>query len=914
VSRSGDLGDGWRGLSRVFRFPSSRRRVRADVDAELAFHLEERTAELMEREHLARADAAAEVARRFGDVVDYRRQLRAIDDAGYRRDARTEIVGTALREFHQALRSLRRSRTFSSLAVITLALGLGASTTIFALLDRIVVQPLSYPHAARLIRIGTKWPGIKAGEEYGTSTFMFQRFQEQSKTLERIGIYNRDLFTLPAEGMLEAERVPGIDASASLFDVLGIRPEFGRTFTADDQLPVNEQVIVLSHSLWVRRYARDPGIVGRTIDIVGHPVRVIGVLPSTAHLPDLEAEFWLPLHLDPAEAPQNNHVFQTIGLVKQGVSFERASHELDGLTGRITTDYPDVYPAGFLQKTGFGLVVRSLHDDVVGPDIARSLWIIFASVGLVLFIAAANVASLFLIRIDARRREIAVRTALGADRRRLAVHYLSESMLLSAAAGIGAIALAFLLLRVILAFAPAKLPRLNEVHLDGWSLGFCAVVAALVGLIFGLLPLMHSRFETSMLREGGRGLTSSRAQSTARRSLVIVQVALSMVLLVSAGLLAKSFDNLRSIRSGFDANGVVTMTIALRPDRYGSDAQIVAFWHELARRTAAVPGVTGSGATSALPLAGDVGCSTLAALDSPLDPSQRSHCVATLTVAPGYFATMRIPVDGEEPGWSDNERATGTMVVSRTLAERFWPGEGAIGRSLVIQQRRRLVYRISGIAADVRADGMQKPPIEAAYFPIASPATAGPSARTDLDGNYMSFVVRSPTDDQSALGSAVRRIVREMDPRVPVADVRSMSAIVAKSMARSSFTMLLLAIAASIALTLSAIGIYGVISYTVAQRRSEIGIRMALGARMAQVRGIVVGQSVRLVALGAAAGVLLAIAAMRVLRSLLFEVSPGDPMILVCAALVLLVVALAASYVPARRAAAIDPAEALRTE
>jgi predicted permease len=884
------------------------------VDAELAFHLEERTAELMEREHLDRADAASEVGRRFGDVAEYRRQLRTIDDAGYRRDARTEIVSTALREFRQALRSLRRSRTFSSLAVITLALGLGASTTIFSLLDRIVVQPLAYPHADRLVRIGTKWPGIKVGEEYGTSEFMFQRFQEQSKTLDQIGIYHRDLFTLPAEGSLEAERVSGIDASASLFGVLGIRPELGRTFTAADQIPLDAPVIVLSHALWVRRYARDPAIVGRTIDVIGKPKQVIGVLPPSAQLPDLEAEFWLPLHLDPAEPPHNNHVFQTIGLVKEGVSVERASHELDGLTRRITSDYPGVYPAGFLQKTGFGLFVRSLHDDVVGPDIARSLWIIFASVGLVLFIAAANVASLFLIRIDARRREITVRTALGADRRRLAVHYLSESMLISVAAGIGAIALAFLLLRVVLAFAPANLPRLDEVHLDGWSVGFCAVAAALVGVIFGLLPSMQSRFDASMLREGGRGLTSSRSQSTARRSLVIVQVALSMVLLVSAGLLAKSFDHLRSVRAGFNAHGVVTMMIALRPDRYGNDAQIVAFWHELARRTAAVPGVTSTGATSALPLAGDAGCSGLAALDSPLDPSQRNRCVATLTVAPGYFATMRIPVEGGEPGWSDNESAAGTMVVSRTLAERFWPGESAIGKSLVIQQRRRLVYRISGIAADVRADGLQKPPIEAAYFPIASPATAGPSARTDLDGNYMSFVVRSTSDDPYALGVAVRRIVREMDPRVPVADVRSMDDIVAKSMARSSFTMLLLAIAASIALTLSAIGIYGVISYTVAQRRSEIGIRMALGARMARVRGIVVGQSVRLVAIGAAAGVLLAIAAMRVMRSLLFEVSPGDPVVLVGAALVLLVVALAASYVPARRAAAIDPAEALRAE
>ena len=868
----------------------------------------------MSREHMSRAAAGEEAARRFGDVAGYRRQLRTIDGASYRRAALGETVGSALRELRQATRSLRRSLSFSLLAMFTLALGLGASTAIFTLLDRIVIEPLDYPRANRLIRIGTRWPGIKAGEEYDISKYMFQRFQEQSRTLEHLGIYIDEVFTLPAEPGLDAERVWGIDASASMFSVMGIHPELGRAFTAQDQLPIDPPVVLLSHELWRRRFGGDRDIIGKTIDLDGRMKEVIGVLPSSAQLPGLEAQLWIPMHLDPAGAPLNNHVFSAIGLLKTGMTTEQSFGELAGLTRQITADYPDVYEPGFLKSTGFALFVRSLHDDVVGPDITRSLWIIFGSVGLVLLIAAANVASLFLIRIDARRKEIALRTALGADRGRLAMHFLSESMLLTGGAALGAMALAYLLLRVVLTFAPANLPRLPEVRLDWWSVVFCALSALLVGVLFGLLPLFRARFDSSMLREGARGLTSSRARSSARRTLVVVQVALSVVLLVSAGLLTKSFAQLRSVRSGVDPRGVLSMTIVLRPDRYQNDAQIVAFWHALARRTAAMPGVMSTGAISSLPFTGDLGCSSVAAEDSPLPPSQRVRCVPTITVAPGYFATMRIPVEGEEPGWEQNEGGAGTMVVSRALASRLWPGESAIGHTLVLQERRRLVFRISGIAGDVRADGLEKPPIEAAYFPLAAPGTAGSSPTADLGGNYLSFVVRSTNGDQSALGTAIRHAIAEMDSRVPVADVRSMDELVAKSMARSSFTMLLLGIAAAIALALSAIGMYGVISYTVAQRRTEIGIRMALGAKMSQVRGTVVGQSVRLVALGAMAGVLLAIAAMRVVRSLLFEVSPGDPVVLVGSALVLLVVALGASYVPARRAAAVDPAEALRAE
>jgi putative ABC transport system permease protein len=909
-----DPDDGWRGLQRVFRFSSSLRRVRQDVDAELAFHLEERAAELMEHDDLTRAEAAEEVERRFGNIDAYRRELGTIDRASHRKAAFREQVSTVVRELGQALRSLRRARSFSWLTMFTLALGLGASTAIFTLLDRIVIEPLPYPNANRLIRIGTRWPGIAEGEEYGVSKYMFERFQEQSKTLEGIGSYLFEVFTLPAANGLAAERVYAADVSAGVFPLLHIRPELGRLFTPGDQAPIDPTVVVLSHELWMKRFGGDPSILGRTIDLDGRMKEVIGVLPPGVRLPDMVAQLWIPLHLDLSEPPLNNHVFSAIGLVKRGTSVEQSFRELDGLTRRMTTEHPEVYDAEFLRKTGFGLLVRPLRDDIVGPAIARSLWIMFASVGVVLLIAAANVASLFLIRIDARRREIALRAALGADRGRLALHFLAESLLLAAGAAAGALVLAFLLLRVVLALAPTNLPRLHEVRFDWPSVAFCAIVALLVGVVFGLLPIVRARFVAGMLREGGRGLTGSRAQGAARRTLVISQVALSVVLLVAAGLLAKSFAQLRQVRSGLDPHGVLTMNIALRPDKYLGDAQILAFWHELSRRIGAMPGVTSTGAISFLPFTGDLECTTVFAKDSPLDSSREGQCVPTLTVAPGYFATMRIPLNGEEPGWAENESGAGTMVVSEALAARLWPGESAIGHTLAIAVQRRLTYRITGIAADVRANGLQKPPMEAAYFPIAAPAAAGPSKVLDHSGAYLSFVVRSTRDDLPSLGAAIRHAVAEMDSRVPVADVRSMDAIVAKSIAQSTFVMLLLAIAAAIALALSAIGIYGVISYSVAQRRAEIGIRMALGAKMVQVRGIVIAQSVRLVVLGAMAGILIAIAAMRVVRSLLFQVSPTDPVVLAGSATILLFVAFLASSVPARRAAAVDPAEVLRAD
>jgi predicted permease len=545
--------------------------------------------------------------------------------------------------------------------------------------------------------------------------------------------------------------------------------------------------------------------------------------------------------------------------------------------------------------------------------VARALWILFGSVAIVLLIAAANVANLFLVRIDARRREVALRTALGAGRPQLAAHYLAESLLLTGLAAVGAVGLAWALLRIVLGFAPASLPRLDEVQLDWRGVAFCFVAATVAGIAFGILPLFRARIDVALLREGGRGLTTSRGRNAARRTLVVAQVALAVVLLAGAGLMIKSFQRLRAVQPGFDARGVLAMDITLRGERYRTDAQLVAFWRDLSERVAALPGVEQTGATSMLPLDGGTGCTAVRAEESTLDPSQRTQCMPIVVVGPGFFRTLGIPLRGHEPDWADNARGAGTMVVSKAFAARMWPGEDPIGKALVYSARRPLRFTVSGVAEDMRANGLQKPPIEAAYFPLAAPAAAGPSKFSDMDANSLRFVVRSRDGDLQRLATAVQHVMTEIDRQVPVADVQPMEVVVRKSVAQVSFTMLLLAISAGIAIALSAVGIYGVISYLVAQRRAEIGIRMALGAHLASIGRMVVLQSVRLAVVGGVVGVIAAVAGTRLLGALLFEVSPTDPVVLLAVPLLLVAIAALASFAPARRAARTDPVEAIRT-
>ncbi|MDQ6831200.1 MAG: ABC transporter permease, partial [Gemmatimonadota bacterium] len=495
----------------------------------------------------------------------------------------------------------------------------------------------------------------------------------------------------------------------------------------------------------------------------------------------------------------------------------------------------------------------------------------------------------------------------------LAWHFLTESLTLTALAGVCALALAYAGLKLMLSLAPADLPRLDEVHLAWTSVAFTAIVSLGAGGLFGLLPLTsvgRGGEDVTTLREGGRGMTSSRRQHAVRGTLVAAQTALALVLLVASGLMLQSFRNLRGVRPGFDARGLLTARIDLPYARYQSYEKVEQFQRELLARAGALTGVKSAASGSDIPLDGYNGCATIYAEGDVDGKSTERGCVTTTSTTPGYFATLGVPIRGREPSWSDVENRTGAVVITKALATRLWPGQDAIGRGIRGNGGTPPYYRVVGVADDIRGIALDKPVIEAAFYPLLPI----PGAQLWSPQRSMSIVVRTTSSRPELLTPSLRRIVSELDPNVPLGEVRTMETVVARSMTRLSFTMMLLGVAASMAMVLSAIGIYGVISYIVGRRRGEIGIRVALGARAGQVGAMVVAQSVKLAAAGVVAGLIGSLAVTRVMRSVLFEVSPTDPLTLGGVSALMLLLAAGASYIPARRATRVNPVEALRSE
>ena len=834
----------------------------------------------------------------------------------------SQLLETVRREVRHGARALRRSPLFTFVASSTLAVGIGATIAVWTILDAVVLRPLAYPQPDRLVSVlhPATVPGM--GESrWGLSSAGYFYFASRSRTLAELGAYATGEATITGAGAAESVRTGRV--THTLLPILGAQPAVGRLLLPDDDAPGAAPVALLGYDLWQRRYGGDPGVVGREIQLHGGAVQIVGVtargfnLPrpgpfaGSAELATFGVDLWFPLRLNPAAPALNSHPYSGIARLAPGASAEDAQRELAALTSRLPDEFPSVYTAAYLEEYGFGIEAVPLRESLLGPTMPRMLWLILASGVLVLVIAFANVGNLFLVRSELRAREAAIRSALGASRARLAGHALAESLLLAAFAGAGAVAIAAAGVRVLVRLAPRDTPRLAEVQLGGEALALAMGVALACGLAFAAIPVTRHAARVKRLREGARGAGGSGASRGVRDGLVVMQVALALVLLVGAGLMVRSFTSLRDVHPGLEASGATTFELLLPRDGYPDDARTAQFHRSLQERIAAIPGVRRVGATTVLPLR-DMGtaCRMVFRPGAPYSRGEEAPCVPTPKVTPGFFQALGIGVRGRIPEWRDAEPGRGVAVVTAELAERLWPGQDPLGRSINSSGSGpdEPVYRIVGTVQGLRGAGLDAPATEAVFYP---PVAAGddawwsPMRRT-------TYVVSASPAASAGLASAVRQAVRAIDERVAVANPVSMEDVLSRSTARVSFILLLMSVAAGIAVLLSAVGLYGVVSYLVGHRRGEIGIRMALGARHSQVAGMVLMQSIRLAIAGTSIGLVVALAGTRLMGALLFEVSPTDPLIFTAVAGMVLLIAAAAGIGPARRAARIPPAEVLR--
>jgi len=801
----------------------------------------------------------------------------------------------------------RRGSGFLMVAVASLGLGIGANVAVFSVVDAVLIRPLPYPEPERLVGIWGTAPGMKM-DRIQCSDGTYVLFRKENRVLSEMGIYREGSATLA--GGQTPERVGMAVVTGSLFSLLQVPPAVGRTIQEGDEAPGAEKVAVLAESLWHRRFGGDPAAVGSTLRVDGAERRIVGVMPAGFRFPSAEAEVWLPVTIDPARLRPTDFNYRAIGRLRPGVSAQRAARELSTLIWRI----PEVYgeeelSRGMIESARLGVAVTALRDDVVGT-VERVLWVLLGSVGCILVIACANVANLFLVRAERRQLELALRSTFGATRGDVAGLFLGESLVLSAAGGLVGLGGAWAGVRLLASLRPPGLPRLEEIAVDSRAVLFALLVSLVAGLLCGGFAALRFGFTLApALREGGRGGVAGRERHRARRGLVAAQVAVSLVLLVASGLIVKSFWRLRNVDPGFDPHGVLTLRLDLPSAVYRDNGSTLRFVQQLVERVRSVPGVTAAGTIYPLPLAGDTASSGYWIEDFPLRPDQVWPQLETRFATPEAFAALGIPLlAGRIFKPLDPARPAADVVVSRALAERFWPGRSPLGKRLTVDLPGRGVwYTIVGVVGSVHDHSLEDKPAQSVYFPMVR--------RGERDWAPRSFhlSVRGRTDPR-AFVAPIRAVVRSLDPNLALAQVRPLTEVVDRSMARTSFTMLLLVLASAVALLLGSVGIYSVITYVVSQRTREIGVRMALGARRNDISRMVVAEGLGMASLGIAIGLAGALALTRLMVALLFGVSPTDLPTFAAVPVMLAAVAVLASWLPARRAAAVEPVVALRYE
>jgi predicted permease len=825
-----------------------------------------------------------------------------------------------------AWRGLRNQPSFTAVALLTLALGIGANTAVFSVVNSVLLKPLSFPNAGELVDLGLVAPGaggVLSSRGLGLSSSMYFTFAEQNRSFQSMGVWTSREVTVT--GLGEPEQVTANLIGDGLLRTLAVQPEAGRPLTGADQVPGASRTALLSYGYWQRRFGGDPSVIGRKILVDALPREIVGVMPASFRIADTPAELILPMQLDRRQAILEGFYLSSLARLKPGVSIPQANADIARLLpiwARSWASAPGGTPGDggfaaqlFLSSWRTGPNIRPLRESVVG-NVRGVLWVVMGTLAMVMGIACANVANLMLVRMDGRQSELALRAALGAGWARIVRQLLVESLLLGAGGGALGLAIAFGGLRLLVRDGPPNLPRLSEIGLDSHALAFSAAVSILCGLLFGLIPALRYAGPGASLtvRDSGRTMSHSRARHRARSTLVVVQVSLALVLLISSGLMIRTFQEMRSVRPGFERpEAVQTFRVVVPQTLIPKEDDATRTEQSIAGKVAAIPGVISVGFASALPMDG-----APPGWDGILQEGQ-SYAQGSvppmrlyLNVSPGFFGSLGIRIEaGRDLTWTDIYGGRNFVLVSENLARELWgTARAAIGKR--VRANDGDVWReVVGVVEDVRHLGAQEAAPAVVYWPVFGQLVYAPVRAAS---RAVAFTVRTDRAGTGPLLNEIRQAVWSVNAALPVANPETMRQTVDRSMARTSFTLVMLGIAGAMALVLGLIGVYGVIAYAVSQRAREIGIRLALGARPADVRQMFVRYGLSLCLIGIAIGVAAAAVLTRVMKSLLFGVAPMDPMTFAAVPLILLLATLAASYLPARRVSAVDPVKCMRAE
>jgi predicted permease len=802
---------------------------------------------------------------------------------------------------------------FTAISLVTLAIGIGANAAIFSVIEGVLLKPLSYPHPERLIALWHTAPGVNI-KDLNMAPSLYFVYRDESHVFDEVSMWTSE--TSSVTGLAEPEEVPALLVTNRLLPILDVQPAVGRRFTPADDDPKSPRAVMLTDGYWKSRFGGDRSVVGRNIILDGRPSQVIGVLPASFQFMDRKVSLVMPLRFDRAEVRLGNFSYQGVARLKPGMTIDQATADVARMLPMASRMFspPGGYSLKMFDEARIGPNLRFLKDDLVG-DIGNTLWVLMGTVGMVLLIACANVANLLLVRADGRQQELAIRAALGAGWGRIARELLLESLLLGAVGGALGLGLAYGVLRLLAASGLAHLPRIENISIDGWVLAFTVGISLAAGLIFGLIPVFkYARPHLSQaLRSGGRSLSQSKDRHRARSILVVVQVALALVLLVSSGLMIRTFQALRHVDPGFSgAHDMQTLRISIPSTQVKEPERVTRMEEAILRKIEALTGVSSVAMISSVPMDGNnynnpVFAQDLTYREGTIPPVRRFKFIS-----PGYFSTMGTRlIGGRDFSWAETYNMAPVAIVSENLARELWRDpRAAVGKRIrvTVQDDWREVI---GVVADVRDDGVPLKAPTTVYWPLLLKNFEGDGVSTRRG---VAFVIRTPRAGSTGFLQELRQAVWSVNPNLPLAGVTTLETLYDKSLARTSFTLVMLAIAGGMALLLGVIGIYGVISYSVSQRRREIGIRLALGAPLQEVTGMFVRHGLVLSSIGTACGLSAAFALSRLMKSLLFDVSPADPATYVSVSVGLIGAAMLASYLPALRATKVDPVEALRAE